>query len=169
MTNLEGSGGSWKSAGRRRFSFFLEALVLKTGIFVTQSGAENGAAGNALDWENREWSCWVLLSGFFKKKKKSFPEITFFIKPFSCTPVYLVYTEFVINVNLKIESKTDEVLVTQLCLAVCDAVDCNCQAPLSMEFPGKNTGVGFHSLLRGSSQPRNRAQVSCIVSGFFTV
>ena len=24
-----------------------------------------------------------------------------------------------------------------------------CQAPLSMDFPGKNTGVGFHFLLQG--------------------
>ena len=25
------------------------------------------------------------------------------------------------------------------------------QAPLSLDFPGKNTGVGFHFLLQGSS------------------
>ena len=34
--------------------------------------------------------------------------------------------------------------------------------------PGQNTGVGSLSLLRGSSQPRDRTQVSCITSGFFT-
>ena len=76
VTSLEGSGGSWKPAGSRSISFFLETLVLKRGIFVTKSWAANGAAGNALDWENREWSCWVLLSGFLKKKK-SFPESYF--------------------------------------------------------------------------------------------
>ena len=29
-------------------------------------------------------------------------------------------------------------------------------------FPGKNTGVGCHFLLRGSSLPRDLTQVSCI-------
>ena len=32
----------------------------------------------------------------------------------------------------------------------------------------KNTGVGSLSLLQGTSWPRNRARVSCIVGGFFT-
>ena len=35
--------------------------------------------------------------------------------------------------------------------------------------PGKNTGVGSHSLLQGSSQPRDRTQVSCIAGRFFTI
>ena len=34
--------------------------------------------------------------------------------------------------------------------------------------PGQNTGVGSHSILQGSSQPRDRPQVSCIAGGFFT-
>ena len=37
----------------------------------------------------------------------------------------------------------------QWCLTLSDRVDCSCQAPLSMDFPGKNTGVGCHSLLQG--------------------
>ena len=36
-------------------------------------------------------------------------------------------------------------------------------------FPGKNIGVGCHFLLQGSSQPRDRTQVSCIGGRFFTV
>ena len=41
---------------------------------------------------------------------------------------------------------------------------------LPAEPPGKpkNTGVGSLSLLRGSSQLRNRTGVSCIAGGFFT-
>ena len=42
--------------------------------------------------------------------------------------------------------------------------------PLSMDFPGKNTGVGCHLLL-GSSPPRDQTRVSCgscIAGGFFT-
>ena len=43
------------------------------------------------------------------------------------------------------------------------------QAPLSMGFPGKNTGVGCHALLHGSSRPRDQAHasyVSCMAGGF---
>ena len=35
--------------------------------------------------------------------------------------------------------------------------------------PGKNTEVGYHSLSRGSSWPRDRTKVSCIAHRFFTV
>ena len=35
--------------------------------------------------------------------------------------------------------------------------------------PGQNTGVGSLSLLQGSSQPRDRTQVSCIAGRFFTI
>ena len=37
-----------------------------------------------------------------------------------------------------------------------------------MNSPGKNTGVGSHSLLQGIFQPRNHTCVSCITGGFFT-
>ena len=36
-----------------------------------------------------------------------------------------------------------------------------------MGFPGKNTGVGCHFLLQGSSQIRDRTHVSCIGRRFF--
>ena len=36
------------------------------------------------------------------------------------------------------------------------------QVLLSMEFPGKNTGVGCHFLLQGSSWPRDWTHISCI-------
>ena len=44
------------------------------------------------------------------------------------------------------------VLAAQSCLTLCDPVDYSPQAPHFMEFwnsPGKNTGVGCHSLLQG--------------------
>ena len=44
-----------------------------------------------------------------------------------------------------------------------------CQAPLSMGFPGKNTGVGYHFLLQGSSQPRDQTWVSHIAGRLLTV
>ena len=37
-----------------------------------------------------------------------------------------------------------------------------CQAPLPWDSPGKNTGVGYLSLLQGSFRPRDRTWVSCI-------
>ena len=36
------------------------------------------------------------------------------------------------------------------------------------DSPGQNTGVSSHSLTRGSSQPRDLTQVSCIAGGLFT-
>ena len=41
------------------------------------------------------------------------------------------------------------------------------QAPLNS--PGKNTGVGSHSLLQGSSWPRDQTQVSHIADRSFTI
>ena len=41
------------------------------------------------------------------------------------------------------------VLLAQLCPILCDSMDCTRQAPLSMEFSSKNTGVGCHVLLQG--------------------
>ena len=37
------------------------------------------------------------------------------------------------------------------------------------DSPGKNTGVGSRSLLRGSSQPRDQSWVSCTTGRFFSV
>ena len=47
--------------------------------------------------------------------------------------------------------------VTQSCPTLCDSMDyIACQPPLSMDFPGKNTGVDSHFPLRGSSWPRDQ-------------
>ena len=43
------------------------------------------------------------------------------------------------------------------------------QAPLSMGFSRQDPGVGCHFLLQGTSQPRDRTQVSCIVDRHFTI
>ena len=37
-----------------------------------------------------------------------------------------------------------------------------------LNSPGQNTGVGSLPFSRGSSQPRDRTQVSCVAGGFFT-
>ena len=41
------------------------------------------------------------------------------------------------------------------------------QAPLSMGFSSKNTGVAGHFFFQGSSRPRDRTWVSCIVGRHF--
>ena len=42
------------------------------------------------------------------------------------------------------------------------------QALMSMGIL-QNTGVGFHALLQGSSQPRDQIQISHIAGGLFTI
>ena len=59
----------------------------------------------------------------------------------------------------------------QWCLTLSDRVDCSCQAPLSMDFPGKNTGVGCHSLLQGIwdlSGPGTKSESPVLAGRFFT-
>ena len=42
-------------------------------------------------------------------------------------------------------------LVAQLCLTLCDLMDCSPPCPfVHGDFPGKNTGVGFQALLQGN-------------------
>ena len=56
-----------------------------------------------------------------------------------------------------------EVKVAQLCLTPCDPMDCSPPgSSVHGNSPGKNTGVGSHSLLQGSSLPRDQTQVSYI-------
>jgi len=51
----------------------------------------------------------------------------------------------------------------QLCSTLCDPKDCTPPgSSVHGHSPGKNTGVGCHALLQGSSPPRNRTWVSCI-------
>ena len=58
---------------------------------------------------------------------------------------------------------------TQSCLTLCDPMDCiACQAPLSMDFPGKITGVGSIYSSRESSWPKDRTCVSCTADRFLT-
>ena len=72
--------------------------------------------------------------------------------------------------------RTVKALVTQLCLILCDPWSADCQAPLSMGFSRQEYWSGwlFPSpgdlpFSRGSSRPRDQAQVSHTAGGFFTV
>ena len=50
--------------------------------------------------------------------------------------------------------KKVKVLVTQLCLTLCDLMDCSHQLLCPWDSPGKNTGVGRHFLLQGIFQTK---------------
>ena len=61
------------------------------------------------------------------------------------------------------------VLVPQPCRTFCDPMDCSLPGSSGpWDSPGKNTGVGCHSLSRVSFWPRDWTQVSRIAGGFFT-
>ena len=57
--------------------------------------------------------------------------------------------------------------VVQSCLTLCDPMDTRLLRP--WDFLAKSTGVGCLFLLQGTSPPRDRTQVSCIVDRHFTV
>ena len=61
-------------------------------------------------------------------------------------------------------------LVAQSCPTLCDPMDCSPPGFfVHGDSPGKNTGVGCHLLLQGSSQLRDGTQVSRFAGLFLTV
>ena len=70
-----------------------------------------------------------------------------------------------LSTTLKVEKKK-KVLFTQLCPPLWTVA---CQAPLSWNYPGKNTAAGSHSLLQEifSNQGLNPGLLHC--SGFFAI
>ena len=69
-----------------------------------------------------------------------------------------------------LQSTCSACLVAQLCLTLCDPMDCSVPGPsVHGDSPGKNTGVGCHAFLQGSSQARDRTQVSHVAGEFFPV
>ena len=60
-------------------------------------------------------------------------------------------------------------LVTQSCPTLCDPMDCGPTGSLVHgDSPGKNTEKVAKPSSRGSSQPSDQIQVSCIAGRFFT-
>jgi len=61
-------------------------------------------------------------------------------------------------------------LVAQLCPTLCDPMDWSPPgSSVNGDSPGKNTGVGCHVCLQGSSQPRDQTQVSHTAGKFLTI
>ena len=72
--------------------------------------------------------------------------------------------------NLVIIKSCEWVKVAQSCLTLCDPMDCS--LPVSSVygiFQARVLDWVVISFSRGSSQPRDQTQVSCIAVGFFTV
>ena len=74
--------------------------------------------------------------------------------------------------------RTSKIVPVSKCVSVSHSVMSNfwglhCMWPVRLldpwDSPGKNTGVGCHSLLQGSSWPRAQTQFSCIADKFITV
>ena len=60
-------------------------------------------------------------------------------------------------------------LVTESCQTLCNPMDCSPPgSSVHGDSPGKNTGVGCHSLLQGSSQQRDWTCIYCLAGRFFT-
>ena len=58
----------------------------------------------------------------------------------------------------------------QSCLTLCDPMDCSPPGfSVHGDSLGRNTGVSRHALLRGTSQPRDRTQVSHNAGRRFTI
>jgi len=67
------------------------------------------------------------------------------------------------------EDWTELNCVAQSCPTLWDPMDCSPPgSSVHGDSPSRNTGVGCHALLQGSSQPRDQTQVSHIAGGFFT-
>ena len=64
--------------------------------------------------------------------------------------IYSVFAFYKIT-HIYVHNVKVKALVTQLCLTLGDPMDLTvaCQVPLSMDSPGKNTGMDYHSLLQG--------------------
>ena len=61
-------------------------------------------------------------------------------------------------------------LITQSCPTLCGPMDCiSPGSSVHGISPGKNTGVGCHSFLWGSSPPRDWTQVCHMAGGFFII
>ena len=52
----------------------------------------------------------------------------------------------------------------KLCPTFCDPMDCIARLLCPWDSPGKNTGVGFHFLLKGSFLPRDRTCILCLLN-----
>ena len=74
------------------------------------------------------------------------------------------------HLNSVIHYNTPAAKSLQLCMTLCDPMDCSPQdSSVHEDSPGKNTGVGCQPSSMGSAQPRDQTHVFYIARGFFTI
>ena len=119
-------------------------------------------------WEN--WDLEKLSngpSGHANDKCELDPECSF-LAPFYASSLWPFYLIFILISTILLFHKY--VLAPQLCPTLCDPVDCS---PPGSSVHGilqaRILEWAANPLSRGSSLPRDRIQVSCIASRFFTV
>ena len=119
-------------------------------------------------WKIAEDSALLLLECWIQEVTKTVPGNPFF---FFFLPADLKYgNSQMVLIKLHRNLNTYLCLVAQSCLTLCDPMDCSLPgSSVHEDSPGKNTGVGCHALLQGSSQPRDWTQVSCIAGRIFTI
>ena len=95
-----------------------------------------------------------------------YPMITSYIEP-----QYIIKTRKLTLVHHDYRlTQISVCLVVQLCLTLRDPMDCSLPGSSVHEDSSvKNTGGVAMPSTRGSSQPRDRTQDTCIAGGFFTV
>ena len=105
----------------------------------------------------------ILFLVYFLNQKKQQKNITHTHLPnhLLCTNSELGTVEMVMTLSYK---NSDKVKVTQSCLTLCDPMDCTVYGILQAKIL---EWVAF-PFSRGSSQPREQTQVSCVAGGFFT-
>ena len=79
---------------------------------------------------------------------------------------YLLKAEVYRPVSLPFLQSCHQVLAPQSCLTLCDPMDCSPPGSVCpWDYPGKNTGGGYHFLFQGIFSTR----VSCMMGRLFTV
>ena len=136
--------------GRSQFSWWLHKVSV---IIALPHGNVN--SDNLVTFQDsREKPNWDFNSGLCDFKANTFYIIMGCIQGWREETIYWRVSEWVSE-------------VAQSCPTLCDPMDTRllCQ----WDFLVKSTGVGCLFLLQGTSQPRDRTQVSCIVDRRFTV
>ena len=108
------------------------------------------------------WICYLIGNLLFLINYELNYTVTFLFKSHECTFVVMSYL-------MHLFSKVIRCLVTQLCLTLCDPMDCS---PPGFSIHGISQANKLEwiaiSFPRGSSPPRNQTIFSCIAGRFFT-
>ena len=123
-------------------------------LLTTAKKQKHSKCASTEEWTNRTWYVYIYTVKYYSAIQRN--------------EVLIHAITWVTLENIML-SERSEVKVAQSCPTLCDPMDCSPQAPLPMGILQTRIlqWVAMHSS-RGSSQPRDRTQVSRIAGGFFT-